>query len=451
MQGKSGPDRELLDAAVLCRALVPDGSVEAFLADHRRELFPDELFGDLFPSGRGRPSVPADVIATVMVLQALEGLSDRDAARAVRDRISWKVAAGLALDDVGFDYSVLTYWRSRLRRSDRPDRIFDAVRAVVAESGVLAGKSRRALDSTLLDDAVATQDTVTQLISAIRRVRRVIPAAAAVAVSAHDYDHAGKPTIAWDDPVAKDALVTGLVNDALAILAAFDDVELTGDQRSGPRSEQRVIPRPSNRSRSRARCRAGLTVTTSSSITRHAPRVVPAGTPWRSTPRALRCSVFAVETARYANAAPPQRRAASSTSVTTTPNSSQPAALGATATSPTTTGNGDPWSNVPSPGSSHTDIAGSATAASNATTTASRCAPLRSTCADSSTSDLSEAPPAGHSRNAGPGADTEGPLHGIKPPGRPASHPRPPVLRSVMNPGPLPQPTDEEPTSSTVS
>jgi len=104
MQGKSGPDRELLDAAVLCRALVPDGSVEAFLADHRRELFPDELFGDLFPSGRGRPSVPADVIATVMVLQALEGLSDRDAARAVRDRISWKVAAGLALDDVGFDY-----------------------------------------------------------------------------------------------------------------------------------------------------------------------------------------------------------------------------------------------------------------------------------------------------------------------------------------------------------
>ena len=73
--------------------------MHAFLADHRRELFPDELFADLFPSGRGRPSVPADVIATVMVLQALEGLSDRDAARGVADRnIAWKVAAGLALD-----------------------------------------------------------------------------------------------------------------------------------------------------------------------------------------------------------------------------------------------------------------------------------------------------------------------------------------------------------------
>ena len=140
MQGKSDPNRELLDAAALCRQLVPEGSVEAFLADHRRELFPDELFADLFPSGRGRPSIPADVIATVMVLQALEGLSDRDAARALRDRISWKVAAGLALTDEGFDYSVLTYWRTRLRASERPERIFDAVRAVVDATGVLQGQ-----------------------------------------------------------------------------------------------------------------------------------------------------------------------------------------------------------------------------------------------------------------------------------------------------------------------
>ena len=72
---------------------------------------------------------------------------------------------------------VLTYWRSRLRRSARPERIFEAVREVISVTGVLAGKTRRALDSTLLDDAVATQDTVTQLISAIRRARRQIPAA----------------------------------------------------------------------------------------------------------------------------------------------------------------------------------------------------------------------------------------------------------------------------------
>ena len=76
MQGTTDPSRvELLDAAALCRHLVDAGSVYAFLADHRTDLFPDELFADLFPSGRGRPSVPADQVATVMVLQALEGLS----------------------------------------------------------------------------------------------------------------------------------------------------------------------------------------------------------------------------------------------------------------------------------------------------------------------------------------------------------------------------------------
>jgi IS5 family transposase len=230
MQGSSDPERRFLDASALCRQLVPEGSVEAFLADHRQELFPDELFADLFPSGRGRPSVPAGVIATVMVLQSLEGLSDRDAARGLRDRISWKVAAGLALDDSGFDYSVLTYWRSRLRRSDRPERIFDAVRQVVESTGVLQGRSRRALDSTLLDDAVATQDTVTQLISAIRRVRRLVPAAAGVEVTAHDYERAGKPAVAWDDPVAKQALISGLVNDAMAILAGLAGTGLDTEQ-----------------------------------------------------------------------------------------------------------------------------------------------------------------------------------------------------------------------------
>ena len=230
MQGRSDPDRELLDAAALCRHLVADDSVYAFLADHRRELFPDDMFEDLFTSGRGRPSVPGEVVATVMVLQSLEGLSDRDAAGALRTNIAWKVAAGLALDDEGINYSVLTYWRTRLRRSTRPERIFDAVREVVAATGVLAGKKRRALDSTLLDDAVATQDTVTQLVSAIRRARRVIPEAGAVEVCAHDYDASGKPVCAWDDPDAKNALITGLVNDALAIIGALDGIELDGTQ-----------------------------------------------------------------------------------------------------------------------------------------------------------------------------------------------------------------------------
>jgi IS5 family transposase len=204
--------------------------VHGFLGEHRGELFPDELFADLFGSGRGRPSVPADVVATVMVLQSLEGLSDREALTALRTDLRWKVAAGLALDDEGFHPTVLTLWRNKLRASSAPERVFDVVRAVVAETGVLAGKARRALDSTLLDDAVATQDTVTQLVSVIRRVRRMIAAAGEVEVTAHDYDQPGKPACAWDDPEARNQLVTALVTDAHAILAAVEDVELTDEQ-----------------------------------------------------------------------------------------------------------------------------------------------------------------------------------------------------------------------------
>ncbi len=96
----------------------------------------------------------------------------------------------------------MTYWRRRLAASGRPDRIFEAVRTVVAQTGVLQGKTMRALDSVVLDDAVATQDTVTQLIAAIRRVCREVPGAGAVVAArchAHDYGDPGKPAIAWDD------------------------------------------------------------------------------------------------------------------------------------------------------------------------------------------------------------------------------------------------------------
>jgi IS5 family transposase len=204
--------------------------VYAFLADHRQQLFPPELFADLVVQGRSHPSVPTQVVATVMVLQALEGLSDREAISALRRDIAWKVACGLRLDDEGFHPTVLVYWRARLRASQRPRRLLEAVRQVVQATGVLAGRGRRVLDSTILEDAVATQDTVTQLVAAIRRVRRLVPGAREVKLAAHDYDRPGKPNCAWDDPQAKQALVSGLVNDALVVLAAVAELELDDEQ-----------------------------------------------------------------------------------------------------------------------------------------------------------------------------------------------------------------------------
>jgi hypothetical protein len=153
----------------------------------------------------------------VLVLQSLHAYSDREAVDALTFDLRWKAACGYAVDASGFHPSTLTYWRRRLAASERPQRIFEVVREVITSTGVLAGRTRRALDSTVLDDAVARQDTVTQLIASIRRVAREVDGAPAL-VSAHctrlavvtgqDYTATGKPRIAWDDQDAREDLVT---------------------------------------------------------------------------------------------------------------------------------------------------------------------------------------------------------------------------------------------------
>jgi IS5 family transposase len=231
VQGESDRQRELLDVESVAGHLLEPGSVFALLAEHRDRLFPRELFADLFPSGRGRPSIPGEVIASVIVLQALYGHSDREAVDALTFDLRWKAACGYAIDAKGFDPSTLTYWRRRLAASDRPQRIFEVVREVITATGAVAGKQRRALDSTVLDDAVARQDTVTQLIAQIRRIGREVPGAKEMivtectrlaALTGQDYTATGKPPIAWDDPAARDELVSALVGDALALLGTLD-------------------------------------------------------------------------------------------------------------------------------------------------------------------------------------------------------------------------------------
>jgi len=221
MQGERAGEPAGPDVWQTCRELIPAGSVFAFLAEHREALFPAGMFADMYPSPNGRPSLPPQVLAAAVVLQALQGLSDFETVQALRCDLRWKAACGLGLLDGGFDPSLLTYFRRRLHGSPVPDRLFAKVREVVAATGVLKGKHRRALDSVVLDDAVATQDTVTQLIAAVRRVIREVPGGAEVAASrctAHDYADPGKPKIAWDDEGARAVLVDGLVTDALALL-----------------------------------------------------------------------------------------------------------------------------------------------------------------------------------------------------------------------------------------
>jgi hypothetical protein len=233
VQGRSQDQRDLLDVESVAGHLLPQDSVFWFLAEHRHQLFAPSMFDDLFLTGRGRPSIPPDVVAAVIVLQTLHGLSDREAAEAVTFDLRWKAACGVAVDAVSFHASTLTYWRRRLAASQRPHRIFEVVRQLIIQTGAVQGKNRRALDSTVLDDAVARQDTVTQLIAAVRRVAREVPGGAELVAGrciGYDYTQPGKPRIAWDDEAARDQLVSVLVNDALALLAALDvdSIEASG-------------------------------------------------------------------------------------------------------------------------------------------------------------------------------------------------------------------------------
>ncbi len=193
-------------------------------------LFPDEMFADLF-TDVGRRSVPPGIVAVVMVLQRIEGCSDREAVDRFCFDARWKYAAGgLDFDYPGFVHTVLVDMRARLAGSDRPDRIFEAVLEVARAAG-LVGR-RRVLDSTPIYDAVATMDTVTLVRSGIRGVLRVADSMLEAQLRAaltrqDDYGTAGKPACDYDDPAARVELVDALAGDGMAVLGVLDGRELS--------------------------------------------------------------------------------------------------------------------------------------------------------------------------------------------------------------------------------
>lgn len=206
--------------------------VYRLLAEEGDRLFPDDYFADLYKrSTLGRPTVPARVLATVMVLQALEGLSDQEAVDHLECDLRWQAAAGVDAGYVAFHSTVLVGQRNRLRGSVRPKRFLEDTKVVAREASVLRGRVR-VLDSTPIYDAVSTQDTVTQLRSAIRKLLRAVHGTElaggvrSVLVRDDDYAGPGKPSCDWDDRDAREALVDGLVRDALAALAVVDGHEL---------------------------------------------------------------------------------------------------------------------------------------------------------------------------------------------------------------------------------
>src|SRR3954454_53513 len=217
--------------ATFCEGRVAEGSIYGVLHRECHRLFSDELFADLFCDGRGRRSVPPMIVAVVMVLQRIEGCSDREAVDRFTFDARWKYAAGgLDFAYPGFVHTVLVDMRARLAASPRPDRIFEVVLETAKRAG-LVGR-RRVLDSTALYDAVPTMDTVTLVRSAIRGLLGACDADGEAELRAllgrdDDYRAAGKPVCDYDDPAARDALIDALAKDARALLFALDGRELS--------------------------------------------------------------------------------------------------------------------------------------------------------------------------------------------------------------------------------
>lgn len=212
-----------------CGGRVPAGSIYAVLHRECFTLFPDEMFADLF-TDVGRRSVPPMIVAVVMVLQRIEGCSDREAVDRFAYDARWKYAAGgLDFDYPGFVHTVLVDMRARLAASTRPDRIFEVTLDAARKAGLVGRK--RVLDSTPLYDAVATMDTVTLIRSGIRGLLKAASADLEAELRSvigrdDDYAAAGKPVCDYDDPAARKELVDALAKDAMALLRVLDGREL---------------------------------------------------------------------------------------------------------------------------------------------------------------------------------------------------------------------------------
>ncbi|HEY3750688.1 MAG TPA: IS1182 family transposase [Pseudonocardiaceae bacterium] len=228
--GRTPRQTDLLRSTVdYCADRVAPDSIYGILHRECFGLFPDEMFADLF-TDIGRRSVPPMIVAVVMVLQRIEGLSDREAVDRFAFDARWKYAAGgLDFDYPGFVHTVLVDMRARLAASQRPERIFQVVLDVAARAGLVGRK--RVLDSTPIYDAVATMDTITLIRSAIRALLAaagtdLATELRAVIASGDDYVSTAKPQIDWDDRAVREALIDSRARDGFALLAVLEGREL---------------------------------------------------------------------------------------------------------------------------------------------------------------------------------------------------------------------------------
>lgn len=141
--GRNIPD----ETRRVAKAAFPKGNVYLWIGDELGELYADELFIDLYPL-RGQPTLSPGRLALITIMQFMEGMTDRQAAEAVRGRIDWKYALGLELTNPGFDFSVLSEFRQRLIDGEKAQTLLDVLLVELKKRGWINGQKKQRTDST---------------------------------------------------------------------------------------------------------------------------------------------------------------------------------------------------------------------------------------------------------------------------------------------------------------
>jgi transposase len=230
MIGKRSAQRGLFEADHLYLDFVGRDNFYGLLASQRDQLFRDEDFAELYCAENGRPSVPPSLLATALLLQAHDKVSDEEAkARADYD-LRWKVALGLAVDQRPFAKSTLQLFRAQLILKDKLRLVFERGLAYARQSGYFKSPELRlALDTTNILGRGAAKDTYNLLADGIRQVIKALAAVEGQAVENWAAGHElgrywassikGDAEIDWADAQARQVFLHGLVRDADRVLA----------------------------------------------------------------------------------------------------------------------------------------------------------------------------------------------------------------------------------------
>lgn len=208
-------------------ALIPPDSFYARLAQMRDVLVDDETYAVLYKdSPRGRPSLPPSLVVLTMLLQYHDDCSDAEAEARVRFDLRWKHALGLALEDTGFDATVLCHFRRKLLEHQMERVLFNRLVNAAREAGLLTKDAEQVVDSSHILGAAGVRDTYTLIRGGIRKLLRALGYNAAHRDSLTerlamylDPEAPAKPNIDWADAEARLAALRDLVTDARAALA----------------------------------------------------------------------------------------------------------------------------------------------------------------------------------------------------------------------------------------